>query len=201
MEYAYLRASNFCCVLTAPPILVAGATSDSVILLFFGDQWGGSAPIVSALCFAWMVRCLHVLSFNLFVTAGLERAMLAKDLMVLLATLLLVRIGFEFGMVAMAYMLMGGALLDFLITSYLMFDKLGFRPRKIALSLAPGIIIGIVCWVGISFVHPYIESISTLPIVQVGLVAVVAGVLWLACILSIRHPVLLEIAKLVGVRA
>jgi O-antigen/teichoic acid export membrane protein len=200
LETAYYQAIQLLGVILIPVLLVAGVASYPVIMLFFGDQWLKCAELVSVLCFWGVFRNIHALCPSLLITSGNEKYLFFRNLLIFFLTATSVYFAFPYGLMAIAIAITGVSLVNLIVTTILLKLVLGFSIRTFFRIQIPNAFISFACFVAAYTSSKLIdfeqESIFMSFVVLIPLVSLT----WLATLWLTKHPLLIEVKKLRGIR-
>jgi O-antigen/teichoic acid export membrane protein len=198
IEAPYLKACSIVGVILLPSLAVAGLASKPIILLFFGDQWVESSNLVSILCIWSVFRILHVFGPSLLITHGFEKVLFIKALVIFVFTAIMVYVGYQFGLSGVAWGFAIAGLLDFIYTSFLMQLLVGLSFFKFLNCMLPNIIIALLCGGTTYLIDIAIDFDSANAFFSITLLVPIVGLVWLATLILMRHPIITELANIRG---
>jgi O-antigen/teichoic acid export membrane protein len=187
MQEAFLKANKLISAVTLPAFVLSGCLSTDVILVVFGEQWGGSAPLVKGLSLWFLLRYYINFFPSLMVTMGCEKQMFFKELLTLIIAFSVVLLCFQSGLEVIAWGLAFLGFVELIIMLILLKYYCKFKIYSILESNIINLLISIICGVISlmlkSLVPEGMPVFSYLPLI-VFLVAIVWGVaLWV-----VDHP-------------
>lgn len=196
IHHAYLYASKLIAGILWPVLAVASVVSLPAIRIMFGDQWDQAAPIASAVAVWGIFRAGHVLAPKALMATGHESAMVFKEVVVFLFFVLAVVTGYKMsGLPGAAYAFVLTGIVDFQISSVVMRSILDLPIFHFWRGLLSSGLIAVVCWITaklISFYYPFASTPLWLTALQVVLIL---PPVWLASVFISRHPISVEVRK------
>jgi O-antigen/teichoic acid export membrane protein len=195
---AYTRATVLICALVWPVLAVASVSSLPVIRLFFGDQWDAAAPLASVLAIWLILRATHHFANKLLIATGNERVMAAKDALLFFIILALVIMAYPYGLQAVASMFVILGLVEIIAVTWLLSKRLDLRVGKFYKALLPNVLVTIICALVTLLISQYIDFEANNAWKPVGAIAVVLPPVWLLSLALFRHPLVVEIVRMVG---
>ncbi|MEP7702675.1 oligosaccharide flippase family protein [Paraglaciecola sp. 25GB23A] len=196
---AYFHAASLMSSIVIPALAVAGIASLPVITLFFGDQWGASAPLVSIMCIASSIHFLNTLAPSLLLTGGLEKTMFLLGLMTLILNTILIYFLYPFGLIYVPLADVVTAIMRFVFLSYLFKVKFEASIKTQLSSLLPIITLTATCsaWAFIfdHFIMPFSAENAA---IVVPLLGVSTFLVWISTIILTNHPLKIELKRVVS---
>lgn len=194
---AYIKASQLVAGLIWPVLAVASVASLPAIRLLFGSQWDEAAPIASLVAIWGILRSGHALSPKALVATGQETAMLLKELIVFVAFVAAIIIGYSrFGMMGAGFGFVLTGLADFVLASLFMKVKVGLGIFRYWRALVSSVMVTLACWVfmqGIAYYFPFDSTPSWVTALQT---VFLLPLVWLASVFGFFHPIRKEVLKL-----
>lgn len=196
MNWAYTRASVLLGGIIWPIMAVCSLATLPAIRLFFGIQWDAAAPLAFWLAFWTMFRSVHWLSNSMLTASGKERIMVVKEAGIFSVYFLAIVLAYPFGLEAVAIIFVATALLDMLVTSFLLSKVLSLKLFEFVLAWWPNAAVALVCWSVTFTIKQYIafdDSNYWLPVLTI---AMVLPVVWFLALRLFGHPLYQELLKL-----
>ncbi|WP_020408722.1 lipopolysaccharide biosynthesis protein [Hahella ganghwensis] len=193
VEEAYLNAIKMLSAILIPVLLVSGYASEPVIVLFFGDQWLQSAPLVSILCIWAALREMHTISPSLFITTGHERQLFYRDLGYLLFIIAVVYFTYEYGLEGIAWGMVFTGFVDFLVICTMLQVLVNISLKKQFLAFLPNLILAGICVFWAFLVDQWIDFKETSVFLSMPILGVTTGIVWLATLILMKHPLASEL--------
>jgi len=191
----FLQASRFMSGLMSPVLSVAAYSSETIVVVMFGDQWLRSAPLVSILCIAAIIRSSISMSVQTLITAGLEKPLFILELLLFILTAVLVFLCYPFGLEAIAWAFVVIALARFLMFSVLLTRFFNLKIISIIANQFINIAISTCCvstlWL-YEFFFPHTKLLE-----QFFTIVIISGISWVTFVYVFRHPLASEISKVV----
>lgn len=196
MFEAYLYASKLIAGIVWPVLAVASVVSLPTIRIMFGDQWDQAAPIASAIAIWGIFRAGHVLAPKALIATGYESAMLFKETLVFMFFVIAVVAGYKVnGLIGAAYAFVLTGVFDFLLSSVVLWSRLGFSILRLWSGLMPSAIVSGLCWMTAKAISVYAPFDSTPLGVTAVQVVLILPLVWLAAVFVLRHPISIEAKK------
>lgn len=196
IEAGYVKMQVLLCALTWPILAVASIASYPIILFFFGSQWEAAVPIASVLCVWAMIRSTYSFSTTLLITTGLQNLTLFKDSLICAITLVLVYTLYNQGLVAIAWGITFGALIDLFLVMLILKYKLNFTLLSAVRNNFKNIFLSSVCGGLTLFIDYCIDFQSVSHVSAISLIAVINAPAWFLVIKFQKNPIYDEINKL-----
>ncbi|GLX82103.1 oligosaccharide flippase family protein [Thalassotalea eurytherma] len=188
VENAYIKVQEIMASMLVPCLLVCGLASYSLILLVFGEQWLEAVTFIQYLVFWAIFRNFHIFSPSLFITQGFEKLLFLKELTILSITTIAVFFGFQQGLIYVAKLLALIGIVDYLLTSLMLWKILNIALLKLAISLLKIIAISTICALGCYIVSLYLPFESTNPLLVLISLMIVLIPLWLLSLKLFKSP-------------
>lgn len=197
INQAYLQASVMLGGLIWPVLAVASVVSLPAIYLFFGDQWLEAAPYASLIAWWGIFRMVHWFSGDLLMARGFEKVMVIKEAIVFFAHFLAILFLFPLGLKAVAAGFAGAGVVDLVVTSWVLWKYLNFSPALMVRAWGRNAVITILC--GVVAWGCYEAMLGQGGGMVSGLLAValILPFVWLGLIFVLKHPLKVEIARLI----
>lgn len=94
---------------------------------------------------------------------------------------------------AYAFVLTG--IFDFLVSSFVLWSRLGFSMFRLWSGLLSSAIVSAICWMSANAISVYAPFDSTPLWVTAVQVVLVLPPVWLAAVFALRHPISMEVRK------
>ena len=190
---SYLFASKLIGALAIPALAVAGYASTPIIEVFFGHQWGRSAELVTILCYWAVIRFVHVLTPPLFIIYRLEKFLFWKEVFIAINYAIVIYSFFPFGLKAIAFGMIGVAIVNFIIVSILQKSFINLTFKEQFSNILPNIYITIFCVSWAVLVDYLINFKSINAFYSVAVLCPSTIVVWYFSLIFTKHPLLQEI--------
>jgi O-antigen/teichoic acid export membrane protein len=195
---AYLRATNLLGSICWPIIAVAAFSAYPIIVFLFGDQWVESVPIVAYLG-VWMVfKMLHILAPALLLASNNQKLLFYQTASVFVITALAIAGSFKYGLIAVAQAMALVGIIEFILISYQLKQRLGLNILALLRSLIPNITLTLTCLLATYFLSLTINFTKQDPIFSLGLIALVNIPLWIILTKVLRLEIYLELKRAIG---
>ncbi|MBW8191624.1 oligosaccharide flippase family protein [Neiella marina] len=194
----YLLTTKMMAGIMIPALAVSSYASYVVIVAMFGEQWIESAPLVSALCVATIIHNMIGMAITVLITAGFERQVLYRDIVLFCVTALSIYFLYPYGLQAVTYGAIGTATITFLITISMLKRLMSFSIYKQVSVHFQNFAVAAICVAAVAGVDQFIDYKSIPVLVALLVVAIVSMTSWLGGVLLVRHPLGDEILR-VGV--
>lgn len=165
-------------MLVCLPMLVGfAAIADDVVLLFLGEQWLPTVPVLVALCIARTVTPISAINMNILNAVGRSDLFLKVDLSKLPMTLGALFIALPYGIQGLAWASVFTSFIAFFINAWFPGKMYGFGGLS-QLRVAIPYIVATAIMFGVLILLPWTPSISTLAVkIFIG-VMIYAVVVW-----------------------
>lgn len=122
----YKQLISITMLVSLPLLIGLAAVSHEVVLLFLGEEWLPVAPILSILCFARAITPISAINMNILNAIGRSDLFLKVDLSKLPLTIAALLISVPYGIVAVAWAMVGTTVIAFFINAYFPGKLFGF---------------------------------------------------------------------------
>jgi O-antigen/teichoic acid export membrane protein len=193
LKRTYLQAISLLTALYWPFLILMALMAKPIIYVWLGASWLEIVPLIRILCIAYLSLFAACLTYPVLVAAGSVRDALVSSLISLPPSLLVIFGASFFGVEAVAT----SALLTLPFQAAV---AIYFVGRHIDLTLADLVqatkksgIVALCSGAAVALCASLIESglIGSIPGILIGLL--VAAVAWLAAMLAVQHPLLVEL--------
>ena len=167
-----------------------------LVLLLFGNSWLGSAPLLiwTAL---WMIISLPChLIHSVLIAMGHAESLLKAELTMLSVKIVVVVLAAPMGIEAVAIALLLQSCIYVLVWSSRLRTAIGlnlFDLLRAQLNSAPP---ALACGIAAYFGREYCQHLALPPLPTVALCMTLGGLVWLASIWAVHHPLAAEILRL-----
>lgn len=124
-------------LINIPMMLGLAVTSETVILILFGDQWLLAAPILNVLCLAGIFWPLHVINLEILKATGHSNLFFKLEIIKKILGFSLLFASLPFGTIGIAWSLVISGFLSFIINAFYTGKLLNFGPMLQAYEIAP----------------------------------------------------------------
>ena len=138
----YVKAIRVSCVFFIPFMILLGSSSESLVLLFYGDKWIGSASILELLVFVGIFRGINYIMVSSIIAKGKPNFILISsflDLLISLPFMYYLLPIYKINGLIFGYFI--GSLFNFLLLSYY-FDKIVANKFVVIKALKNSLIFG-----------------------------------------------------------
>lgn len=195
----YIHTVQLLTVIAWPAFLFLGAYALPIIRLFFGDQWDAAAPVAQVLCIAAFVSTPAMLSGQVLVASGHVTQNLQIQIVSQGARVGLLLAAAPFGLIYAAASQILVYVVHFSSVQYHFSRLYNLRLRDTLFSALRSLLTTVPLLVPIA-VHRAIQpDVGAIGFAELGLAALVYGLVWLLFIYLLRHPICDEIGTLFGV--
>jgi O-antigen/teichoic acid export membrane protein len=188
---AYLRTVSFLTAFALPFFAFLAWQAQAIVRILYGNQWDSSVPLIQIMCSSAAVYSMFSMARYLFVATGKVRQQAQLDVLVVPVRLLALLLAAPFGLAGMAWAVVAGSLFRSWITLHYLRTLAGIgMVDLINASRKSAVLAGVA--VGLpALLAPILPGIGTRTGAGTGalmLLALLAGALWLAMIVVVRHP-------------
>jgi len=198
VNLAYLRATNLLGSICWPIIAVAALSAYPIIVFLFGDQWLESIPIVAYLG-VWMVfKMVHILAPALLLASNNQKLLFYQAASVFVITALAIAGSFKYGLIAVAQAMAVVGIIEFILISYQLKQRLGLNILALLRSLIPNITLTLTCLLATYFLSLTINFTKQDPIFSLSLIALVNVPLWIILTKVLKLEIYHELKRAMG---
>ncbi len=196
LRSTYLVASNMLTGIGWPFAALLLVLAEPLVLLLFGNSWLGSAPLLiwTAL---WMIISLPgPLIHSVLIAMGHAESLLKAELTMLSVKIVVVVLAAPMGIEAVAIALLLQSCIYVLVWSSRLRTAIGlnlFDLLRAQLNSAPP---ALACGIAAYFGREYCQHLALPPLPTVALCMTLGGLVWLASIWAVHHPLAAEILRL-----
>ncbi|MFL0588356.1 oligosaccharide flippase family protein [Sphingomonas olei] len=182
LRSAYLRALRITALGTAPVFLGVALISDDIVDLLLGTEWGGVAPVLSALAISFFGSTVMQYNSAVIMVSRQPKLQSIVNLAFVFVSLVLILVSVRYGIIGVAFAVVIRSFLILPVQTFLVSRIIKCSLRDVLLALVPAVSASTVMGVGI-FLLSWKVSFSSLIIgmsVKIGLgFAIYAGTLLL----------------------
>ena len=189
---AYVRVSLLIGGIVCPVLAVVGVASHPTIHFFFGDQWLAAAPLASLLALWGIIRCMHWLSMPLLIAQGYERALLAREVLLLAVLFAVFWFLYGFGLEAIAAGVVGLSFIDYLSSAVLLKLAIKLSFLEYLKSWVGTLAVTLLCGLATFFIGYVIDFQMPEFWWPLIVIALVLPFIWVALLILFKHPLVEE---------
>ncbi|TQE93986.1 MAG: lipopolysaccharide biosynthesis protein [Spiribacter salinus] len=194
-EQPFLYGVACVTALLLPGLMLASFLSDWIVMLLFGPQWEQAVDPMRIFAVATAIAAATNISSPLLVALGYPKAPMKMQLVVVPTRIILVSLAIPYGLGAIALAWLGSGVLGSVIQCYMVHRLAGIPLLSQVRAMAPAILFGCPIAAGIGtavwWLQPEVTVLNSA--VVLGVAALVFGILWLAVLSAIKHPLYQEI--------
>jgi O-antigen/teichoic acid export membrane protein len=195
---AYTKAAILFLAVLWPCLAVASEASYPAILLMFGGQWGPAAPIASIL--AWYFFTINAFPFasSLLINQHKEKVLLVREILLFCSTLTCVYLGYQHGLLGVAYALVLSSFIDFIFLAVCLSHYCKINPFTFLYKMRFNFLITLICLLTTKLMNFFSPFNTTEPFISLILIILVLPPVWFFTLLTIKHPLYLKIIELIS---
>ncbi len=150
----YRKVQLFAFFLSAPIMLGAFVLAKPLILVLMGSEWIDIVPFFQILCLAYLLFPIHTLNINLLNAFGKSNTFLKIEIIKKIATVILVIVGFQYGIMGLVWSNVFGSIISLFINTHFCGKLISYYSKNQIFDLLPTL--------GISVIMAIIIYISSL---------------------------------------
>lgn len=196
---AYLLSVNYITVFAWPFYAFLGLYADSIIRLMFGDQWDASIPLVRILVFAGAVGAFWNLWNNALLAMGHVNKTMRSELIIQPIRIVLVFFAASISIEMTCYALIVIYTLQLLVSTHYLKQSIGLSLKVLLLNNVNSFAVMLISMVVPVFCYMYLPAqFSPIQSLLIGAITCIPS--WLLGIFIVRHPIYVELTRLLGNR-
>lgn len=196
---AYLLSVNYITVFAWPFYAFLGLYAHSVMRLMFGDQWDAAIPLVRILVFAGAIGALWNLWSSALLAMGHVNKVMRSELMVQITRIILIFYAASISIEMTCYALIIVYGIQLLVSIRYLNQAIGLRLRVLLLNNLNSFAVTLICMVIPVLCYVYLPvKFSPTQSLLIGAITCVLG--WLLGIFAVRHPICIELTRLLSNR-
>ncbi|WP_431065831.1 lipopolysaccharide biosynthesis protein [Methylotuvimicrobium sp.] len=137
MQYS-IRGVMF---INIPIMLGLMVTSESVIVLIYGDQWISATPLLQILCLGGILMPLHLINLNAIKAIGHSKVFFKAELIKKLIGTGMLVFGLMFGILGLAWSQVAYSIMGFLVNAYFSGRYFNYGPLQQVLDFLPALLL------------------------------------------------------------
>ncbi|WP_427966484.1 oligosaccharide flippase family protein [Altererythrobacter sp.] len=197
MRRDYLRTIALMTGVVWPALACFAVLADPVILGLFGPQWGKSILLGQILALGGIVHAATALSQQLHAAAGEARLVFRREAGLTLLRFVILGLTVTISTTAVALGLLAMLVVSFFVNQHLLQRSFGMTygafARAVWKSAAAALLVALAAHLALGALSGGMSRLAML-----GALVPVAGVVWLAALALLRHPLLHEMRQLVA---
>ncbi len=180
---AYLRTVSFLTAFALPFFAFLAWQAQPIVRILYGNQWDSSVPLIQIMCFSAALYSMFSMARYLFVAKGRVKEQAQLDAIVVPVRLIALLLAAPFGLIGMAWAVVVGSLFRSWVTLRFLRKLAGITLVELLMASKKSAVLACVA-VGLPVLLAPLQAGPGHMLV----LAFVAGVLWLATIFLVRHP-------------
>lgn len=140
-RYIYRKVMLLTFYVTAPLMLGAIILSKPLIVIILGSQWEPAVPLFEVLCLSYIFYPIHTLNINILTAHGRSDLFLKLELIKKAVFVLVVIIGFNFGIMGLVWSSVAGSVLSLFINTYYSGELINYNTKRQLLDILPILLI------------------------------------------------------------
>jgi teichuronic acid exporter len=172
--------------------------AEPLVLTLFGEPWRPCVPILQVLGLGGLLWPLHVLNLNILMAQGRSDLFFKVTMLKKVLTISLTVVASFYGIMAIAWMQVVVSIFAYFVNTHYTEALLGYGGLKQLRDLAVNFV-AVIPMVGV--VYLTMDTIQTLPLIELSLASIVGGVVYLLTCRLLRMELLNECLMLAGIRA
>jgi O-antigen/teichoic acid export membrane protein len=161
LQNAYKVIMQIAFFISAVALGLSVTVVSPLIIIVMGDKWISAVPFFQILAISFVFYPLHTLNINILSLFGRSDLFLRLEIIKKVTALLLVIIGFKFGILGLIYSNVAGSILALFINTYYSGQFLNYSTRDQLFDLMPTMFIVIITIV-LVFIIQYFVNFSNL---------------------------------------
>jgi O-antigen/teichoic acid export membrane protein len=195
LKEPYLRALGYITVLFWPALVLLGVLAYPAVLILLGDQWLAVVPLLQVMAVAGLAWFPVMLTTPVLMAVGANRDRVLAVLVTRAVAGLVLCGSAYFGVMAMALSRLATLPFQMVVSLWFVRRRVAFTWSELWAALWKSAVVTASSAVGPICVVALSDSGFELAMSATGLAVLLAAAGWLAGVLVIRHPVLLELGK------
>ncbi|MBE7527602.1 MAG: oligosaccharide flippase family protein [Burkholderiales bacterium] len=196
---AYLLSVNYITVFAWPFYAFLGLYADSIVRLMFGDQWDASIPLVRILVFAGAVGAFWNLWSSALLAMGHVNKTMRSELIIQPIRIVLIFFAASISMEMTCYALIIIYILQLLISTHYLKQSIGLNLKILLLNNINSFAVTLISMVIPVLCYTYLSTqFSPIQSLLIGAITCIPS--WLLGIFIVRHPICVELTRLLGNR-
>ncbi|MBV6390760.1 MAG: hypothetical protein JNIBNLAF_02497 [Nitrosomonas europaea] len=196
---AYLLSVNYITVFAWPFYAFLGLYADSIVRLMFGDQWDASIPLVRILVFAGAIGAFWNLWSNALLAMGHVNKTMRSELIIQPVRIVLVFFAASISIEMTCYALIVIYTLQLLISTHYLKQSIGLNLKILLLNNINSFAVTLISMVIPVLCYTYLPAqFSLTQSLLIGTITCIPS--WLLGIFIVRHPICVELTRLLGNR-
>jgi len=193
----YLLSVNYITVFAWPFYAFLGLYAAPIVRLMFGDQWDASIPLVRILVFAGAIGAFWNLWSNALLAMGHVNKTMRSELIVQPIRILLVFFAASISVEMTCYALIVIYVFQLLVSTHYLSQSIGLRLKELVLNNLNSFAVTVISMVIPVLCYVYLPAqFSPTQSLLIGAITCVPS--WLLGIFMVRHPICVELTRLLG---
>jgi O-antigen/teichoic acid export membrane protein len=184
VNQVYLRTVSYMTAFAWPFFAFVALMALPLVRLLYGNQWDAAAPLIRIMCFSSAIVSMSSMARYFLVATGHVKTQARLDALAVPVRVAALLAAAPFGLVAVAWAVVGGALFRVWLTQHYLASSSGISAAQVAGAAAKALPLSAITALApaCALLAPEASASHTV------LAAAAASVLWLAGIMLIRHP-------------
>lgn len=188
---AYLRVCAGYSALVLPGMAVLAVASQPIVLMLFGQEWAGTAPLLSMVAIqSGLMICLPMVTELPILVGRINQLLKLNVLETIFSVALLVAGSLYAGAWGAAASRIAYAAAFFLIYMPFISDVVKFRIRDWFALMARSLIVTCATILPLVLTFVFYQAPQDVSIVTLALNGIACGILWVVSLFAVRHPAL-----------
>jgi O-antigen/teichoic acid export membrane protein len=195
LQEPYLRGLGYITVFYWPALVLLALLADPVVSLFLGAQWRSVTPLLQVMAVAGLAWFPVLLTSPVLLAVGANRDRVLADLLGRSVSAVILCASASFGIMAMAVSKLVTLPFQMVVSFCFVRRHIRFRWRELGVAVWKSAVVTVGSAAGPLCVVALSDSGFDLSMRATTLAVLLAVPGWLATVLAVRHPVLLELSK------
>jgi O-antigen/teichoic acid export membrane protein len=197
LAHSYTRACELVNSILLPCMALVFLLSEQVILLFFGDKWIESAPLVEIFAIWAAVKSFHIFANSIFITGGKEKVPFFIEAILTLILGISIFIVFPYGLEAVAYIFVVISVIRLLVVSVFVQVLFKVKPSIFFAKHLKSVACALSCLVTANYLVPYLSDIITGNFLFLCSVCSMSLSVWLITAIMLRLQIIQEFSSVI----
>jgi O-antigen/teichoic acid export membrane protein len=193
---AYLRVVAGYTAVLWPGMAGLALASGPIVRLLYGPAWAGAAPVLGMVALLEIVLCALPLQCDLPVLMGRAGALVVRNVIDTLASVLLLVVGCRWGLTGAAASRLVYGLIWVGLYAPLLDSVVGFDRRALIAIYGKSAAVSVAALAPLALVYGLWLAPDQVGAGVLGLATALGAALWLAALWALRHPAFAELAGL-----
>ncbi len=190
---AYSKATGLVGGFLWPVLCVCSISSSLIIEVVFGEKWIESSFVASFISIFFIIKTANIFFFQLLNSSGHEKWILCREIPVFLFLGIAIYFSYSAGINGVAISFVLSAFID-LIISFIIIRKLySIRLLSYLIEIKISLVISLICLISAWILLEVFSGYGFRPWLQLLIISILLPLIWLLCILGLKHPLKYEL--------